>query len=68
MTLFAFIQMLNKIVEEEPDTAAMPVFYRHGASGDCGPLGSAKVTTEVTDEGPFDLDDGEYYISIYAGN
>jgi len=45
------------------------VMYRHGASGDCGPLGSAHVTDEVSDEtGPFDLAPGEQYVSIYAGN
>ena len=45
------------------------VFYCHGASGDCGKLGSAHVTDEVNDEcGPFDLDDGEQYVSVYAGS
>lgn len=44
------------------------VFYRHGASGDCGPLGSAHVTDEVSESGPFDLAPGEKYISVYAGN
>jgi hypothetical protein len=46
----------------------LEVFYRHGASGDCGPLSSAQVTDEVDECGPFDLEDGETYISIYAGN
>lgn len=44
------------------------VFYRHGASGDCGPLSSAFVTNEVNEQGPFYLAEGEFYISIYAGN
>lgn len=45
------------------------VFYRHGASGDCGPLGSPCLTDEVDDEtGPFDLEPGQQYVSIYAGN
>lgn len=46
----------------------LEVYYRHGASGDCGQLGSIRVTDEVTDEGPFDLEEGEHYVSIYAGN
>lgn len=44
------------------------VFYRHGASGDCGPLSSARVTNKVEDTGPFDLAPGQEYVSIYAGN
>jgi hypothetical protein len=45
------------------------VFYRHGGSGDCGPLGYPRVTDEVSsDTGPFDLPDGAEYISIYAGS
>lgn len=45
------------------------VFYRHGASGDCGPLASAKITDEVDEAtGPFDLNPNEQYVSIYAGN
>jgi hypothetical protein len=44
------------------------VFYRRGSSGDCGELGSAFVSTEVNECGPFDLEPGEEYIVIYAGN
>jgi len=47
----------------------MKVFYRHGASGDCGPVGSPHVTDEVDDQcGPFDLEPGEKYVSLYIGN
>lgn len=45
------------------------VYYRHGASGDCGPLSSARVTDEIDDEtGPFDLKPGEQYVRVYAGH
>lgn len=67
MKLNDFIAKLQQLQDE--GHGDKQVFYRHGASGDCGPLGSAFVTDEVSDEtGPFDLDDGEQYISIYAGN
>lgn len=35
------------------------VFYRHGASGDCGPIYGPLVTDYVGECGPFDVD-GEY--------
>lgn len=67
MTLNNFIEQLQKLQAE--GHGAKPVFYRHGASGACGPLSSARVSDEVDDEcGPFDMDEGEEYISIYAGN
>lgn len=44
------------------------VFYRHGASGDCGELSSARITSSVNECGPFDLEPDEEYVSIYAGN
>ncbi len=44
------------------------VFCRHGASGSCYEVGSAHVTDRVEDTGPFDLDEGAEYISIYVGN
>ena len=67
MTLNRFIEQLQKLQAEGHGTKQ--VFYRHGVSGDCGPLSSARVSDEVNDEcGPFDLDEGEEYISIYAGH
>jgi hypothetical protein len=67
MKLSKFIDQLVKLQSE--GHGDKEVFYRHGASGDCGPLSSAFVTDEVSDEcGPFDLADGQEYISIYAGN
>lgn len=59
------LELLKKQAEGHGDKE---VFYRHGASGDCGPLGSARVTNEVEESGPFDLEEGEQYISIYVGN
>lgn len=67
MTLSDFIINLQKL--EAEGHGSKQVYYRHGASGDTGPLSSAHVTGE-TDEstGPFDLAEGEEYVSIYAGN
>lgn len=67
MTLDKFIQNLQKLQAE--GHGDKEVFYRHGASGDCGQLSSAFITDKVDDScGPFDLEDGEMYVSIYAGN
>lgn len=66
MTLDQFITDLQAL--QSQGHGSKPVFYRHGASGDCGPLGSARVTDEVEESGPFDLEGGEQYVSIYAGN
>lgn len=68
MTLDKFILNLQKLQAEGHGN--LEVFYRHGASGDCGQLSSARVTDEIDDDtGPFDyVDEGESYISIYAGN
>lgn len=67
MTLDKFIAGLVKL--QAQGHGDLEVFYRHGASGDCGPLSSAFVTDEIDDQcGPFDLNEGQEYISIYAGN
>lgn len=67
MKLSKFIDQLVKLQSE--GHGDKEVFYRHGASGDCGELSSAFVTDEIDSQcGPFDLDDGQEYISIYAGN
>jgi hypothetical protein len=67
MTLNKFIENLVKL--QAQGHGDLEVFYRHGASGDCGPLSSAFVTDEIDDQcGPFDLNEGQEYISIYAGN
>lgn len=66
MKLNKFIQQLQKLQAE--GHGDKQVFYRHGASGDCGELSSAFITDSVDECGPFDLDDGQEYISIYAGN
>lgn len=67
MILDEFIQQLVEL--QQAGHGSKQVFYRHGASGDCGPLSSAFVTNEVEREtGPFDLEEGEQYISIYAGH
>lgn len=67
MKLREFIAGLSKL--EAEGHGDLEVMYRHGASSDCGELSSAHVTNEIDDSsGPFDLDDGEYYVSVYAGN
>ena len=67
MKLNDFIANLVKL--QEQGHGDLEVFYRHGASGDCGLLSSARVTDEIDDQcGPFDLAGHEQYISIYAGN
>lgn len=66
-TVSKLIKELQKLEAQGYGNAQ--VFYRHGASGDCGPLSSPRATSEVDNEcGPFDLDDGEVYVQIYAGN
>jgi hypothetical protein len=67
MKLKDFIANLQKL--EAEGHGDKEVFYRHGASGDCGKLSSAFISDEVNDDcGPFDLDKGQEYVSIYAGN
>lgn len=66
MTLNKFIQQLQKL--QDQGHGDKEVFYRHGSSGDCGKLSSANVTDHIDDCcGPFDIDEGEEYVSIYAG-
>ena len=66
MRLKDFIANLQKL--EAQGHGDLEVFYRHGASGDCGQLSSAYISDEVSECGPFDLDEGQEYVSIYAGN
>jgi hypothetical protein len=65
MNLDTFIAELQKLQAE--GHGQLPVFYRHGASGDCGELSSAHVTNEIEDTGPFDLPYPGNYVSVYAG-
>lgn len=66
MRLNDFILQLQHL--QEQGYGELELFYRHGSSGDCGELSSAYVTDEVNECGPFDLDEGQQYISVYAGN
>ncbi len=67
MTLDKFIENLQKL--QADGHGSKNVYYCHGSSGDCGLLSSAFISDEVDDScGPFDLEDGEEYVSIYAGN
>jgi hypothetical protein len=65
MKLSDFIKQLQKL--ETAGHGDKAVYYRHGASGDCGLLSSAQVTSKVEDTGPFDTNGAEY-VSVYAGN
>lgn len=65
MKLSELIKQLQTDLEAQGD---LEVFYRHGASGDCGPVGGGHVTDRVDDQGPFDLEEGEKYYSLYVGN
>ena len=66
MKLSDFIKNLQKL--EADGHGDKQVFYRHGASGDCGELSSCHISDTVDDCGPFDIEDGEEYVSIYAGS
>ena len=67
MTLNEFITNLQALSDAGHGNAQ--VFARHGASGDCNPVGYPFATDKIDEEmGPFDLNEGETYISIYVGN
>ncbi len=68
MTLDKFIAQLRDLRDTVEGAGDMQVLYRHGASGDCGELRSARIASEVNECGPFDMEEGERYVSIYAGN
>ncbi len=65
MTLSNFIKQLQGL--EQDGHGELEVLYRHGASGDCGLLGTAHVTDRRDDQGPFDPEEGNY-VSVYAGS
>ena len=65
MTLNQFIEYLLKL---QPEHGTKKVFTRHGASGDCNEMGTPHITNYVGDCGPFDLEEGEEYVSVYIGN
>lgn len=66
MKLSKFIEQLVEL--EKVGHGDKEVYYSHGSSGDCGPLENARVTNDLDPStGPFDLEDGEYFIKIYAG-
>jgi hypothetical protein len=64
VTLSQFIERLQKL--KDAGNGELPVYARHGASGDCSKVGSPHVTAETDGQGPFDVK-GEY-ISIYVGS
>lgn len=65
-TLSKFIENLQKL--EREGHGDKQVFYRHGASGDCGEIGTAYISDNVDECGPFDIEEGEFYVSLYIGN
>jgi hypothetical protein len=69
MTLNDFIANLQKLQAE--GHGDLEVFYQHGSSGDAGYLGHAfqEEIDGTEDCGELcDMDVGEKYISVYAGN
>jgi hypothetical protein len=69
MTLNDFIANLQKLQAE--GHGDLEVFYHHGSSGDTGNLGYAfQGEIDGTEDcGELcDMDVGEKYISVYAGN
>lgn len=66
MTLNEVIENLTKLRDKGHGEAQ--VMYRHGASGDCGDIGHPHMTDRVDECGPFDLEPGEQYVSLYVGN
>lgn len=63
MKIKELIKSLQGIVDD--GYGNLDVYYRHGASGDCGPVGSPRVTNEIDDAGPFDV--SGKYVSLYVG-
>jgi len=68
MTLSELIERLQTLREsaDARDLGDPEVFFRHVDSGDCRPVGTAHVTNYVENTGPFDLPDGEHYVSLYG--
>lgn len=61
-------ELALKILEQlEKGHGDKQVFYRHSSSGDCGNVNSLYVTDSVSDEGPFDLEEGTEYVAISIG-
>lgn len=64
MKVKELIKALQKISAE--GHGDLDVIYRHGASGDCGEVGSPNVTNYLNECGPWDTDTP--YVSLYVGN
>ena len=63
--LSEFIKNLQLL--EEQGHGNLEVYYELFL-GDKGTLSNANVATVGPCEGPYDLDEGEQYICVYAGN
>jgi hypothetical protein len=66
MTVSGLLKYLEKI--KAAGHGDIQIFYRHSASGDCGPIGTPYVTNRVDDFGPFDLEGGEVYLALSVGH
>lgn len=66
MKLTEFIEQLQKL--ETQGHGDLEVYYSIGSSSENGPLSTAWVATVDPNEGPYDLDEDEQYICIYAGH
>lgn len=67
-TLRQHIDDLIDLEQADPANENMKVYAAHGSSGATDEVGSAFVSDYIGEAGPFDLSDGEKYISIYIGN
>lgn len=65
MTLYELVKSLQELVNE--GNGNLPVYYRHGNSGDCGPVSTPRVSDTFDDMGPFNCPALEY-VEIYVGN
>jgi hypothetical protein len=63
MKLSDLISKLQALKDKHGD---LNVFYRHGASGDSGPVGTPHVTDRVDEQGPFDVEGP--YVALRVGH
>ena len=52
---------------ESEHGSSIKVFYRHSSSGDCGEIWGGHITNVTDFAGPFDIERGEFYISLNIG-
>jgi len=53
-------------IESQGSNGNMEVFIRDSRSGDCSRVYGGRITNQTDDQGPFDLEDGEFYFCLTA--